>query len=226
MQKTKVLEAVPRRLLRDEAYGRIRDAILDGTLEAGETIRDGDLAERLQLSRTPVREALARLIDEGLVESKPGAFTRVTPVLRREVMDAHAVVQAMHELAVKKAVPRMTRADIDMLTQANQRFADALDASDVEAALAADDEFHDIFVRASGNGAIAATIERYTPSIRRLERLRFGSLPGRASVKVHARIVRAAANQDIDTAAELTVANWATLGQLIDRALFEQRNKP
>jgi DNA-binding GntR family transcriptional regulator len=141
-------------------------------------------------------------------------------------MDAHAVVQAMHDLAVRTAVPRITRTDIEGLTRANQRFSNALDAADVDEALAADDAFHDVFVRVSGNGAIAATIERYTPSIRRLERLRFGTLPGRGSVKVHARILRAAANRDVDTAAQLTVENWATLGHLIDRALSEERNIP
>ncbi|WP_394828540.1 GntR family transcriptional regulator [Pendulispora albinea] len=221
MSHTGPLAAVPRRLLRDEAYGRIRDAIIDGTLAPGEAIRDGELAERLGLSRTPVREALARLSDEGLVESKPGSFTRVTPLSRRDVMDAHVVVLTLHELAVRTAVPKMTETDIHELTDANARFTEALDAADVERALQADDAFHEVFVRVSGNRAIAATIERYTPLIRRLERLRFGSLPGRGSVKVHARIIRACAARDPEAAALLTVQNWSTLGHLIDRALAE-----
>src|SRR6476619_698630 len=57
-------EAVATRvLLRDEAYGRLRDAILDGTLEAGEQLRDAELSSWLGISRTPIREALARLED-------------------------------------------------------------------------------------------------------------------------------------------------------------------
>ncbi len=196
----------------------IRAAIVEGDLAPGEVVRDTELAARLGLSRTPVREALSRLTDEGLIESKPHAFTRVTPLLRQATHDAFQVVSAMHQLAVSIAVPRMTGDDIAALTRLNADFAAALDARDVPAALAADDAFHDVFITAAGNRAVADTIERFSPLIRRLERLRFASVPGRHSVRVHAAMTKAAAAGDAATAAALTQENWAALGEEIDRA--------
>src|SRR5690349_5360504 len=87
------MQPVPRTLLRDGAYREIRDAIVAGTLAPGEILRDADLARRLGLSRAPVREALARLVAEGLVESKPQSYTRVTRIDVRDIRDAVVVVQ-------------------------------------------------------------------------------------------------------------------------------------
>src|SRR3954469_8460165 len=135
-----------RDLLRDRAYAAIRDAIVDGTLAPGERLRDQELTAWLGLSRTPVREALARLEADGLVETAPQRFTRVAPLDRREASDAFPVVAALHALAAELAAPRLTAGDIDRRKHANARFADALQQGDVDAALQADDEFHGVFV--------------------------------------------------------------------------------
>lgn len=101
------IRPVRRTLLREQAYEAIKDAIVAGEIEPGAVVRDGELAERLGLSRAPVREAFSRLVDEGLLESKPQSYTRVTAVVAGEVRDAAAVVGAMHELVVRVAVPRL-----------------------------------------------------------------------------------------------------------------------
>src|SRR3712207_3579581 len=87
------LAPVGRVLLRDQALERIRGAIVAGELAPGAVIKDADLAARLGLSVAPVRAALARLADEGLVEAKPQSHTRVTPLVVRQVRDAAVVVQ-------------------------------------------------------------------------------------------------------------------------------------
>lgn len=99
----------------------------------------------------------------------------------------------MHELAVRTAVPRLARADTDAMREANARFAAAVAAGDVDAALRADDELHGVPVRVSGNRAAAATIARYTPLIRRLERRRFGQGAACGSAEPHARLIDACA---------------------------------
>src|SRR2546421_3469932 len=125
------LERLRRTLLRDEAYRAIRTAVVTGDLEPGATIRDVTLAEQLGVSRAPVRDALARLVAEGLLESKPQSYTRVTPVILRDVRDAAAVVRAMHELAVREAAPRMGPSDVAAMRDANARFAAAVRSGDV-----------------------------------------------------------------------------------------------
>ncbi|MFC4948360.1 GntR family transcriptional regulator [Pseudonocardia sp. GCM10023141] len=210
------LPRVRRTLLRDEAYRLIRDAIVDGSLAAGAVIRDADLAERLGLSRAPIRDALARLSAEGLVESKPQSFTRVTALALREVRDAGVVVEAMHDLAVRAAVPHIGEPELAAMRAANARFADAVRTADVDAALLADDELHDVLVLACGNRAVLATIERYTPLIRRLERRRFASLSGRRSIRLHEQLIAACAAGDVDAAAAVNHEIWSTLDELIE----------
>jgi DNA-binding GntR family transcriptional regulator len=210
------LQRVERSLLRDRAYRMLRDAIVTGELEPGAVIRDAELAERVGLSRTPVREALARLADDGLVETKPHSWTRVTPLVLREVRDALVVVRAMHQLAVRMAVPVMTSRHHDLMRAANKRFATALDRGDVQAAIDADDALHDVPVAVLGNRVLAATIERQLPSIRRLERLRFGSLLGRRSVVWHDQFIDACEDGDVEMAVAITTRIWTTLLEIFD----------
>jgi DNA-binding GntR family transcriptional regulator len=206
----------PRPLLRDDVHQRLRDAIVDGTLTPGERLRDQDLAAWLGVSRTPVREALLRLGQAGLVQAAPGRSTTVATLDARAIRDAQAVVAAMHRLAVEQAVPQLGPADLEAMAQANDRFADALRRGDAEAAVAADDAFHAVAVRAAANTAIESVLDQFTPVLRRLERLRFGSLSGRASVALHARIIERCAAGDAAAAADVAHETWETLRPLIE----------
>jgi DNA-binding GntR family transcriptional regulator len=200
-----------RQLLRDSVLVRIRDAIIDGTLEPGERLLDAELSSWLGVSRTPIREALARLEAAGLVETKPGRYTIVSPIDPRTVADAQAVTAAMNELAVRTAVPVLTAADLAAMRAANEAFAAALRAGHVVAAIAADDAFHGVPVDRAGNAAIRAVLDQYTPVLRRVERIRFASLVGRDSVAQHARIIELATAGDAEAAAGETRRNWMTL---------------
>ncbi len=205
------MRPVPRRLLRDSAYEAIRDAVVRGDLAPGAAVNSAELADQLGLSRAPVRDALARLTDEGLVETKPQSYTRVTQVLPREVSDAAAVVRAMHELAASATADRLSPDQLAEMRDANQRFEAATRLGDIDLALAADDDLHGVLVRASGNRALAATIERYTPLIRRLERLQFAQSQARRSVERHDDLIAACAAGDAPEATRLTSLIWQSL---------------
>ena len=204
--------------MRDQAYTTLRKAIVDGTLAPGERLRDQELTEWLGLSRTPVREALSRLEQDGLVETEPQRFTRVAPLDRRAARDAFPIVAAVHALAAELGVPRLTAEDAEVMGNANARFAKALTDADVDAALDADDAFHAVLLIASANVELEKTLDRLMPRLRRLERLRFGSLAGRGSVRQHDAIIAAAAAGDVNTTAERVRENWLSLGTLIDRS--------
>ena len=205
-----MLTPVGRVLLRDVALERIREAIVAGTLAPGEVIKDADLAARLGLSVAPVRTALARLADEGLVESKPQSRTRVTPLVVAQVRDAAVVVRAMHEVAAREAAGRMTDDDIAAMRAANRPFAAAVDGGDLDAALAADDDLHAVLLDRCGNAAVTATAARFTPTIRRLERHRFDAA-GHPSVELHGRLIGACAAADVDAAVATTTEIWTAL---------------
>jgi DNA-binding GntR family transcriptional regulator len=167
------------------------------------------------LSRAPVRDALARLAEEGLVETKPQSYTRVTRLVLKDVRDAAAVVRAMHELATRVAVPLLITEHVDAMRAANLQFAAAARAGDVDAAMDRDDELHGILVDVSGNRAVAATIERYTPLIRRLERRQFSDARARRSVQRHDELIDACADGDAERATEVTARIWRSLEDLV-----------
>jgi DNA-binding GntR family transcriptional regulator len=206
-----------RTLLRDQAYVRLRDAILDGTLEPGEQLKDAEIAEWLGLSRTPIREALARLEEYGLVETAPNRYTRVTPLSAGDARDAFLVVAALHSLAALLGVPRVAESELATMRKANEDFSAALRANDVDRALAADDRFHGVLVQASANREIARSLERLKPKVMRLERARFGSLSGRRSIEQHDQVIVLCASGQAEATAQAVRENWLSLGALIDQ---------
>ncbi|HEX6658381.1 MAG TPA: GntR family transcriptional regulator [Ilumatobacter sp.] len=210
--------ALDRRLLRDDVYHRLREAIVDGTFVPGEQLRDLELATWLGVSRTPVREALLRLAQSGLVLAQPGRSTVVTSLDERALREARDVVAAMHQLAVLEAIPGLMGADLDTMREANDRFATAIDQGDIDAALAADDDLHGVLVGVAANRAVAAVLGQFTPVIRRAERLRFSSADGAASVVRHAQLIRLCEQGDARAAAAVAFDTFYSLPTTDDRS--------
>ncbi|WP_439693446.1 GntR family transcriptional regulator [Curtobacterium sp. SP.BCo] len=100
--------AAERKLLRDTVQDKIRDAIMDGTLEPGERLNDDDLISWLGVSRTPIREALAELARAGLIEMAPNRYTRVAAPTKDELLDAYRTLGVIYGGVVRLAVPRFT----------------------------------------------------------------------------------------------------------------------
>lgn len=201
-----------RSLLRNDVYESIRDAIVNGTFAPGERLRDPELEAWLGVSRTPIREALLRLERAGLIVSQPGRATIVAPLDPGSTVGAQQVVAAMHELATRLAVPQLGEAGLAAMARANTAFAAAIKKNDADAALAADDAFHNVFVGACGNGMVPMVLEQAMPVLRRVERQRFSSHEAQHSVTAHAEIIRLAALGDADGAARATRDNWLSLG--------------
>jgi len=199
------------RPLRDGVYRLLCDAIINGTFGPGEQLRDVELAGWLGVSRTPVREALLRLEQSGLVVAQAGRSTSVTTLDVQAVRDARDVVAAMHELAVREAVGALRQEDVAAMRSANRRFREALDAGDADAALRADDELHGVPVDVAGNRALSAVLEQFTPLVRRAERLRFSSAGGRGSVERHEELIRLCEHRDVDGAAAVAFDTWHSL---------------
>lgn len=211
--------------LRARVYQALREALVSGELAPGQRLIVQALAARLGVSRTPVREALQRLEDEGLVETSPRALTRVSPLNARAAREAFPVVAALHALAVRSGVPHLTAADLEAMRAANAELASAIlatslsDPDSVARAIQADDRFHGVLLTAATNEELARTLERLMPKVRRLEYAQFRSLAGRRSVQQHEAIITACAGRDVAEAARLTEENWLSLGRLIATAL-------
>lgn len=213
--KSNTFEKIDRLSLREHVYSLMQQAIVSGELQPGQRIRDTGLAAQFGVSRTPVREALQRLEDEGLVEMLSGALTRVAPLDMQAAQDAFPVVAVLHALATRLAVSQLTEDDIAALRQANDHLILALGANNVTDALQADDMFHSLFVRVAHNDEIRHTLERLMPKVRRLEYAQFSSLASHTSVLQHQAIITACEQGSPELAATLAEQNWLSLGQLI-----------
>jgi DNA-binding GntR family transcriptional regulator len=215
------LDPVSRRLLSEEVFHRLRDSIVRGDLAPGEKVKDSELAERLGLSRTPVREALARLVDSGLVEAKPGVYTRITTLNRRDVEKTLAVLRSLDQLAVETAVPLMTEQDLERMRAANRDFERAVAANDTSGALQADDRFHAVAIAAADNPALSRIIEQLHPLIHRILFRKFSTLlGGRNTIEHHDELIAVCATGDGRAAAGLSGQHWSELGGHINK-LFD-----
>jgi DNA-binding GntR family transcriptional regulator len=122
----------PRRLLRDVVYEQMLEAIENGTLEAGERLNDDELTTWLGVSRTPVREAIARLESEGLVEMAANRYTRVTSLSGPAHDQAAMLLAALHAWAINQAGDATAEAR-KAAAAAASKLAAGIDAHDVEA---------------------------------------------------------------------------------------------
>ncbi|WP_368915005.1 GntR family transcriptional regulator [Exiguobacterium acetylicum] len=213
--------AIARLPLSEEVYRRLQHHIITLRLAPGEKVNDQALAEAFGVSRTPVREALKRLEEEGLILAKRGSRTIVTELDAEQAQQTYPIVATLHGLAARLAGPMLTDDDLTSLKSIQQQFTTAIDQQDTEAALALDDAFHDVFVQRSQNDQLRETIRRLTPLIRRLEYAQFDRL-GRQSIADHATILDACQQQDVEQLVQATEHNWNGLGRLLVSTLKEE----
>ena len=138
--------------LRDVVFNTLRQAILKGELKPGERLREIQLANKLGVSRTPVREAIRKLELEGLVLMIPRKGAEVAEITRQDMEDVLEVRTALEELAVKDACDHITDAQLSELKKASNEFKKALlEGKDLVTCADADMHFHDVILSATNN---------------------------------------------------------------------------
>ncbi len=137
--------------LRDVVFQTLRRDILTGEIQPGERLLELHLADRLGVSRTPIREAIRMLELEGLVTMIPRRGAVVAQISTKGLRDVLEVRRALDDLALQLACERITEADKKALRDACVRFAEVTASQDPVEIAAADVAFHDIIVKASAN---------------------------------------------------------------------------
>lgn len=151
----------------DEAFNRLQEAIISGELRPGERLRDYELAERLGTSKTPIRHALDRLADNGLVEMQRNRYTRVAPIDLDRVRNAVDLFGDIWIGSVRHVMPVIQDDDITYLTELADEMMAAVKARDVARFGTALRSTATGFARIEGNASRAVIIERLGPQIRR-----------------------------------------------------------
>ena len=137
--------------LRDVVFNTLRKAILRGELKPGERLMEIQLANKLGVSRTPIREAIRKLELEGLVLMIPRKGAEVAQITEKNMQDVLEVRKALEELSVQLACERITPEQVEEMKMAAEDFRKVLKSGDVTKIAEADVKFHDIIFAATNN---------------------------------------------------------------------------
>ncbi len=137
--------------LRDVVFNTLRQAILKGELAPGERLMEIQLAEKLGVSRTPIREAIRKLELEGLVLMIPRKGAEVARISEKSLRDVLEVRRSLEELAIELACERMSQEELDDLAQAQEAFRQAIERGEAMAIAETDEHYHDLIYQGTGN---------------------------------------------------------------------------
>ncbi len=146
--------------LRDVVFNTLRHAILRGEMEPGERLMEIQLAQKLGVSRTPIREAIRKLELEGLVVMIPRKGAEVAHITEKDMRDVLEVRCTLEELAVTLACRNVTDERIEELKVANKVFEAAIISKDVVNIVDADVQFHDIIYAMTDNARLIQIINK------------------------------------------------------------------
>lgn len=146
--KIQVNEYLP---LRDVVFNTLREAILKGELKPGERLMEIQLADRLGVSRTPIREAIRKLELEGLVLTIPRRGAEVARMTEKNMREVLVVRKALEVLAVEIACDVITPSQIVELIEVARAFERSMDTKDLKKIAEADVRFHDVLYQSTGN---------------------------------------------------------------------------
>jgi len=190
-----------RRKVTDWVYEELKSAIVDLRLAPGDPLREATLADQLGVSKTPIREALTRLEQEGLVETTSFKGAVVTGYSRQDLLEIYELRELLENAAARTAAESMADADrdrLDRICRESRKLKKNHDAAGLAALISA---FDDVLFEQVRNSRIRALIENLRAHLTRIGHLT-AEIPGRieASVDEHEKIVQAIAARDPELA--------------------------
>ena len=153
--------------LRDVVFNTLRQAILKGELKPGERLMEIALAERLGVSRTPIREAMRKLEQEGLVVMIPRRGAQVANITEKDLNDVLEVRIALENVAIEKACARMTEEEMRRLWLAAKEFEHTIAEGNLVKLAEADVAFHEVIYQASDNKRLIQVLNNMREQIYR-----------------------------------------------------------
>ncbi|MEK7402275.1 MAG: GntR family transcriptional regulator [Gemmatimonadota bacterium] len=228
-RKAGMLSAAPHGSRPDQVYARLRDLIVQGSLAPGSRIVETEIASRLGVSRTPVREALQRLQQEGFVMGAPGAQQSrltVAPLTRDDVHELLDIVGALEGLGAWRAAcldAPARRALAKALRGLNQEFARAASAVPVDHGqlYEADERLHRGIVEAGKGPRLIALHDAVKPQAERYIRMYISMLTGniQTSVDEHDAMINAIDEGRADDAQRAIELNWRHAAERLSKVI-------
>ena len=183
-------ERLVRKPLSEEVYRVLRQLIVQGKLQPDDKLYEDKLASGLGVSRTPVREALRRLENDGLVITRPGFSTRVTTLTLNDIEEIYPLITVLEGLAVRLVTPRLSGEDVDYLSKLVDAMASCSARGNVLKLMAADERFHSLLHERAQNERLHRAVTQLRGQIERFEYVFFSSRQSvRTSVQQHNQLV-------------------------------------
>lgn len=206
--------------LRDVVFNTLRDAILSGKLLPGERLMENQLAEKLGVSRTPIREALRMLELENLVELVPRKGAQVLDMSEKDIKNVLEIRGSLEALAVELACQRMNAEQVAQLKELQRNFVTAYENRDYEKTAENDEKFHDLIFSSTQNEKLIQIINNLRIQLYRY-RVAYLKLPGLVSITAeqHDEIIRTIENHLVEEGSEAAMAHIRYQTEVILRSI-------
>lgn len=206
--------------LRGKIYSTLREDILDGKYNAGESLTEKRLAQELNVSRTPIREALRQLELEGLVESIPNKGVTVKGISQKDMEDIYKIRLVLEGLAAKWAVEQITDEEIKSLKEAYELMEFYTSKGDIDSISRLNTEFHDIIYSATKSVVLQHILKDFQYYVKWARHESLSSLGRKeTALKEHYDIYKAFKNRDAKEAERCLTIHIENSGKKI-------KNKP
>lgn len=195
--------------MRDQVYETLLELIVDQELSPEEKLTDKGLALQLGVSRTPVRESIRRLEDEGFVITAANQWTRVAPIDLQQAEDLVPIIRELETLALSTSMRRLGETDFSAMERINDALGRAIRRGRGRTAALLDTELHATLVASCGNAEVISMLRQLKLKIRRIEQFFFhDQLPDADAVEEHAALLDALRDGDEELARACLRENW------------------
>ncbi len=220
------LESPLGRTLREQVLARLREAIVKGELAPGEPLRQDQLAEWLGVSSTPVREAIADLAREQLVDLEPNRGARVRPLTRQTSLEFAQIYRLLFEAGYEWGLPKLTDADYERIAVLNDELRVCCKGEDYSPAFDIDQSIHEIVFEAADNEDLTALLSSLKSRVHRMLNLRFPKSIWDRNPELYDAVFGAARKGDIDTARAVLAKAWDGWADMVNTAMPEDAPEP
>ena len=222
-----LFDEIPQQTLESQVLDRLREAIVEGVFEPGSQINQVQVAANFGISRGPIRAALNKLEEEGLVINIPHRGTFVAPLDKKIVADVYGVRSVLEGYAVRLTISNFDDADLIALEQIYEAMQEAARNDDLKAVVRHDFELHKFFVEMSGNAVLMQSWSTLQIQVQRILSYRYFSHPYlQEMADSHTALLELARQRNADKAGRLIeehimeacsniLANW---GMRIDES--------
>ena len=210
--------------LREAVCESLRNAIRTGKLEPGERLMEVQLAEELGISRTPIREAIRKLEQEGYVIMLPRRGTYVSSVTVHDVQEIFEIRTALESLSCGLAARRIESEELEKLQKLLQLIEGYIEDNDIDNIVKTDIEFHGLLYQVSRNERLGVVINNLKEQLARFRKLSM-SYPGRLeeTLEEHREMVEAIANGSVTAAREAAERHMERAEETLLKAMKKQR---